>query len=57
MKFDSRTRDGNTRDENVLKIYYKKRASLEFGLVAHLLTENANDLCERLRVGIQDKKK
>ena len=51
MHFDIHTKGKSSRDGNPLKSYYNKRALLASSLhEAIFLSENANDICDRLRL-------
>ena len=57
MHIDMYAKSKRTRDTNLIKNYYNKRILLASGLhEAILLSENPNELCDRLRSRIRENK-
>ena len=55
MHFDIHAKVESLRDENVWKIYYIKVALLASGLKTFFLSENPNELCDRLGLLLKEK--
>ena len=54
--FDIHARGKSSRDKNIIKIYFDKRAVLAFGLKTTILRENQNEIRVRFRLILQEKK-
>ena len=56
MHFDIHAKGRHPRDKNLIKSNYNKRAILASGLKTIFVSENPNDLCDRLLLLLKEKK-